>query len=434
MATNDSLSVAIIGGGIGGLATAHYLALGGAKVTVFEASNQLGGLGTYFQYQDGFLEKFYHCMLPSDKHLLSLLDDLQLGQDTYWKDSSFGIMSGGQLYALNTPLELLRFSPLPFVDRLRVGFTGLWGSLRSASGLDDVTCEAWLTGLSGKRAFQRFWKPMLQSKFGDRYSAVPALWFWTRFNREKGAKKERKGYLRGGYKRIADTLAKSLMGRGVDIRTNCPVGSLGLGDSATVQLATGEALQFDRIVYSGPIALLPQLTGEDALGQAVAGLGPMPEMQGVINAVMLLKRGFSSHYWVATTDESIPFQGIVESSTLLERSDTAGHHMIYLMNYVHQSDPLFAHSDEQILAAYIDGLKNLFPDFTDDDVVEARVFRSPHVEPVYRIGYLKTQPPVELVDHKVYLTTSAQVYPQVTSWNGSVGLARDAARRILAAA
>ncbi|MGC1439563.1 MAG: hypothetical protein WA888_03070, partial [Burkholderiaceae bacterium] len=66
--------------------------------------------------------------------------------------------------------------------------------------------------------------------------------------------------------------------------------------------------------------------------------------------------------------------------------------------------------------------------------VEARVFRSPHVEPVYRIGYLKTQPPVELVDHKVYLTTSAQVYPQVTSWNGSVGLARDAARRILAAA
>ncbi len=33
---------------------------------------------------------------------------------------------------------------------------------------------------------------MLQAKFGDRYGDVPALWFWTRFNREKGGKKERR--------------------------------------------------------------------------------------------------------------------------------------------------------------------------------------------------------------------------------------------------
>src|SRR5690606_1878903 len=97
----------------------------------------------------------------------------------------------------NTALDLLRFSPLSFISRLRVGATGLWGRLRSATGLDDITCEAWLTRLSGRSAFENLWKPMLQAKFGDRYRDVPALWFWTRFNREKGGGKEVKGYVPG---------------------------------------------------------------------------------------------------------------------------------------------------------------------------------------------------------------------------------------------
>ena len=32
-------------------------------------------------------------------------------------------------------------------------------------------------------------------------------------------------------------------------------------------------------------------------------------------------------------------------------------------------------------------------------------------------------PPIALVPGRVYLATTAQVYPEVTSWNGSAGLA-----------
>src|SRR5262245_54004270 len=191
--TSDPGRVAVIGGGIAGLSAAHFLAAAGARVTLYEASDQLGGLGTFFDWRGIHLERFYHCMLPSDRHLLALLKDIGLEQRAYWKETGFGFMRNGRLYGLNTPAELLRFDVLPFVDRLRVGVTGLWGSLRSSKGMDDVTCEAWLTGLSGRRAFDSFWKPMMRAKFGDRYHEVPALWFWTRFNREKGGKKERKG-------------------------------------------------------------------------------------------------------------------------------------------------------------------------------------------------------------------------------------------------
>ena len=148
-------NIAVVGGGIGGLVAAYWLAKAGARVTVYEASDQLGGLGTFFQYRNVSLERFYHCMLPSDRHLLGVLRELDLEDHIYWKETSFGFMRDGRLYGLNTPLELLRFSPLSFVDRIRVGLTGVWGSICSSDGLDNVTCVEWLSRLSGRRAERR---------------------------------------------------------------------------------------------------------------------------------------------------------------------------------------------------------------------------------------------------------------------------------------
>lgn len=128
------------------------------------------------------------------------------------------------VYALNSAKDLLRFKPLPFLDRLRAGFTGLRRTPRFRQGLDDVTAEHWLTQLSGRRAFNTFWKPMLMAKFGDRYGDVPALWFWSRFNRGEGRQQgEVKGYIKGGYRRIIDAGEVKLRELGADIRMEEPV-------------------------------------------------------------------------------------------------------------------------------------------------------------------------------------------------------------------
>ncbi|MCC8995760.1 MAG: NAD(P)/FAD-dependent oxidoreductase [Nitrosomonas sp.] len=430
----ENSHVAVIGGGISGLAMAYWLTQSGARVTLYEASNQLGGLGTFFQYRNVSLEKFYHCMLPSDKHLLSLLQETDLLDEIYWKDTSFGFMKKGQLYGLNTPVELLRFSPLSLIDRFRVGFTGLWGSICSSQGLDDVTCVEWLSRLSGKRAFETFWKPMLQAKFGDRYHEVPALWFWTRFNREKGGnKKECKGYIHGGYRRIVDTLANFIQAQGGTIKLETAIEKLDLNEKEqlVVHTSQSETNIFDRIVITTPIAFLEKALTNNKLAERCPKIDNTIDMQGVVNAVIMLRRGFTKHYWVAAIDEDIPFQGIVESTTLLEKSDTGGVHLIYLMNYVHRTEPLFGKSEDEILDGYITGLKKLFPDLQDDDIVDRYLFRAPYVEPLYTTGYQKRKPPTELIAGKLYLATTAQVYPDVTSWNGSIGLARKVFDQIL---
>lgn len=419
--------VAVIGGGISGLVTAYWLAKTGARVTVYEASDQLGGLGTFFQYRNVFLERFYHCMLPSDRHLLGVLRELGLVDQVYWKETSFGFMRDGRLYGLNTPLELLRFSPLSWVDRIRVGLTGLWGSICSPNGLDDVTCVEWLSRLSGRRAFETFWKPMLQAKFGDRYHEVPALWFWTRFNREKGGKRERKGYIRGGYRRIIEALVKSIEAHGGIIRLQSPVEKLDLTENKQLAVCVSQSVPqvFDRVVVTTPISFLRKAMAGGQLASAAQQIDVGIDMQGVVNAVFMLRRGFTKHYWVAAIDEEIPFQGIVESTTLLEKIDTAGVHLVYLMNYVHRTDSRFHQSDAEILEAYMAGLKRLFPDFQDEDVIDRFIFRAPFVEPLYTTGYQQRKPPTVLLPGKLYLATTTQVYPEVTSWNGAIGLARE---------
>jgi protoporphyrinogen oxidase len=366
--------------------------------------------------------------------VLAVLNDLGIEDLTYWKETGFGVMGDGRLYGLNTPTELLRFDLLPLGDRLRVGLTGVWGRLCSADGLDDVTCEAWLTKLSGHRAFETFWKPMMQAKFGDRYQEVPAMWFWTRFNREKGGKKERKGYIRGGYRRIVDCLASSLEARGCIIHLSAPVEVLDLDDEGrpVVRARGRPAETFDRAVLTSPLFSLRSMVAGGKLASVVERADPGIDMQGVLNAVLMLRRSLSPYYWVATIDPGIPFQGVVETTNLLDRQDTGGAHLVYLVKYLHRSEPEYSRDDADVLREDLAGLHKLFPDLRDDDVIDRFVFRAPFVEPLYTLGYGRRKPPHALVPGRVYLSTSTQVYPNVTSWNGATEVSRTVVDRLLA--
>ncbi len=414
---------AVLGGGISGLTCAYRLARAGHRVTLIEGSNQLGGLGTFFEHDGRAFEKFYHCMLPSDGPLLALLDDLGLTGDIYWKPSTFACADQGRVYPLNGALDLLRFAPLSFLSRLRVGFTGLYGRLVSDKGLDDLTTAQWLEKLSGRAAFAKFWRPMLEAKFGDRYHEVPALWFWTRFNREKGESKgEVKGYLRGGYKRITDTLADKLCRLGVDLRLNQAVERIDLDeqDRPLVAGALGVEESFDRMVVTLPWPAFAQSAG-NALKAAAPDIDWSIDFQAVINHVLFLKRPLQTHYWLATPEPEYPFDGIVETSTLTDESERgAGRHVVYLTKYLHRSDARFHQSEREITSTWFAALQKLFPDLRHEDLEAEFLFRAPFVEPVYTTGYLKRRPPETLVPGRVHLATSAQVYPIVTSWNGSV--------------
>ena len=431
--SSESPRVAIIGGGISGLACAHYLATEGVQVSVYESSDRFGGLGTFFEYAGRTVEKFYHVMLPDDHHLLALLGDLNLSEHVHWRHTSLGYLYERRLYPLNRPIDLLRFRPAPLASRVRLGLSALYMSHFSRPGpLDDVSVEDWLIRLSGRTGFECVLRPLLEAKFGDAYRTIPALWYWSRFTREKGTKKEVKGYVPGGYKTITDAIVSSLDRRGARLTLNSPVEHLDIDKNGAPALTVGGVPRsFDKVISTIPLTLLRRSVEGGAIEPWLDRVDPQIDYQGVVNVLVVLRRPITEHYWIAVVRSGAPFDGIVETTSLVDPDGETGHHFVYLMNYVHRSHPLFERESEGIAKEYVEALLDLFPDLSPDDVIDSFVFRAPFVEPVYTPGYGRRVPPAELVPGRVFLATTTQVYPHVTSWNSSSRVARETVDKIL---
>ncbi len=145
----------MIGGGISGLASAFRIADLGHSVTLIEGDAQLGGLGTTFPYRDGRLERFYHCILPNDDALVRLIEEIGLGDELLWRGTGMGFMYQGRVYPLNGPLDLLRFSPLTPIDRVRMGLLAIRARLVGLNPkLDQVGVGEWIKQMVGERAFE----------------------------------------------------------------------------------------------------------------------------------------------------------------------------------------------------------------------------------------------------------------------------------------
>ncbi|RAS63918.1 protoporphyrinogen oxidase [Lentzea atacamensis] len=412
------MQTVVIGGGICGLAVAHRLARAGTPVTLLESTGQLGGLGTFFPWHDRWVERFYHCVMPSDDDLLALLEEVGLRDHVRWERTSMGMIVEGRHYPFNSALDLLKFTALGVVDRVRFGAVSLLlRRLGKGKDLDNLRTEDWLRGLYGDRVWRDLFGPLFGSKFGAAFGDVPALYLWQRLGRERNVAV--RGYPHGGYKTIIDALRASIESHGGIVRTSAPVRVLRNG---SVEL-DGETIEADRIVSTLPLPALRQV--------ADAKLAPLlPQVnlryQGVVNALFVLRQPLSGHYWAPVLRSGTEFDGVVEMSPLTGPVD--GRHFAYVMRYTDRDSPLFQEDERTIAARWTEQLRSLHPGL---DVEEVHVFRAPFVEPVYPVGYLAQRPAIEVTGTPLLLATTAHVYPSVTSWNSSVGLANRVSEIIL---
>ncbi|RMG44013.1 MAG: FAD-dependent oxidoreductase [Candidatus Dadabacteria bacterium] len=422
--------IAIVGGGISGLALAYYLARAEKKVTLYEASSEFGGLGSQFEFNGNYFEKFYHCMLPTDDSLLKLLSELKLEREVYWKESQFGYYHQGQIYPLNTASDLLKFKPLSFLGRLRLGASGIYTTLHSGKNLDRITFREWIIPVCGNETYQKFFRPLLAAKFGGAADGVPALWFWARFNREKGAKKEVKGYIRGGYRRIVAALSQACKARGATLLSDQPVSGVSAADNGALEVIVPEgSFIFDAVVATCPLPLLFDIVRDDKVAGGLEKYRSI-DYAGVINTVIFLKEPLKLGYWTATPEEQLPFQGIVNLSALIDIDDLAGEYPVHLMYYCHRNSEQYRRNTESTRDEFSDAFVRHFLAGQSSKIKESFCFKAPFVEPLFSTGFLEQKPVFELLPGHFYLCTTPQVYPEVASWNSSIQLARELSRVI----
>lgn len=428
---------AIIGGGLLGMTLAYRLAQHGRKVTLFEASDRLGGLASAWRLGDVVWDRHYHVTLLSDTSLRALLSELGLEQEMKWVETRTGFYTNGQLYSMSNTLEFLRFPPLTLPDKLRLGATIFYASrIKDWRRLEKLSVTDWLRRWSGSHTFEKIWLPLLRAKLGDNYRKTSAAFIWATIARlyaarRTGLKKEMFGYVPGGYARILDCFSQALAAQGVRVQLKHEIKTVApLKREVSVEFTNGHTETFDQVLLTvpGPVAarVCTGLTKKEEDG--LRGI----QYQGIICASLLLKKPLAKFYVTNITDAEVPFTAVIEMSALVDRAQFGGHALIYLPKYVDPDDPAFALSDEELQESFLSALARMYPDFRRDDLLCFRVSRVRHVFPIPTLNYSAGLPPVSTSLPGVHILNSAHIVNATLNVNETVQLAEKAARQLLA--
>src|SRR5437588_4394608 len=197
----------VLGGGALVLTAALRLAQRGEDVVLFEREGTPGGLAAGFTCGPSYLEKFYHHLFRSDTEAIALITELGLGHQLVWPRPTTATLRNGHVYPLDSATNVLGFSAVPFVDRLRLGAAIAYLKAEpNYHRLEHVTADAWIKRYMGPRVHEALWKPLLESKFGDRYRDIVMSWFWARIHFRSPSL----GYVRGGFQQLYDRLVEEI--------------------------------------------------------------------------------------------------------------------------------------------------------------------------------------------------------------------------------
>ena len=429
--------IAVIGAGFTGLAAAYDLARAGCKVTIFERDAEIGGLAGVFKLSTGdFLERFYHHWFSSDVAVLDWLRELGLDEDLISAPTNTGLYFANSIFRLSSPLDLLRFTPLPFIDRIRTGLMALAARrIDDWRPLEEISAKEWILKVAGKKSYEVIWAPLLSGKFGRYADDVSAVWFWNKLklrgsSRGRGGE-ERLWYVRGGFHTALERIKESLQRLGIEIRLSTPVTEITTheGRVGGVCLNDGAREAFEDVLITVPAPLLAPLCPwlSESQQRQLAEI----KFLGNICLVLELSRSLSSTYWLNVADPNFPFVGVIEHTNFDSPERYSGRHIAFLSKYLPVDEALFSYSQEQLVQFTIPHLQRMFPEFQPDWIVQAHLWRERYSQPLVTKHYSKLIPSEQMGLPGAWLCTMAQIYPEDRGTNYAVAAGRRIATRML---
>jgi len=429
------MRVAIIGGGLTGMAAADVLAKNGVECTIFERDAALGGLAGSFDVGGARLEKFYHHLFTSDTAISGLIEELGLGNRLEWKPSVTSLYTNGRIFRLSTPMDVLRFTPLGLFDRIRLGMLAIWPRfIRDWKPLEEITVRDWLIRTAGRRVYDVVWGPLMRAKFGSYADQVAAVWFWNKLKLRGGSRSkqqsEQLGYVAGGFWQVVERLEERLRERGVEIRLSAPVEQIPIEEGRALGVVVrGKLLPFDRVLVT-------------AAPETFAGIAPgLPEeyaqrltsIEYLANTclVMDLDRSIGHTYWLNIGDTDVPFVALIEHTNFRPRSDYGGKHLVYLSRYMAAEDPYYSMTPQELFAAYLPHLQKIVPGFSADWVKALYAWSERYTQPVISRRYSDLRPALRTPVTDLWLSCMASIYPEDRGMNYAVAYGQRVAREML---
>jgi len=397
------MKIAIVGGGITGLTAGWRLSGKNYQVFIFEKDKKLGGLASGFKKENWHwsLENFFHHLFTSDDAAKNLISELNLSSRLFYLRPKTSIFYKGKISQFDSPLNLLTFSHLNFLEKIRSGLVTThlkisndWQSLEKISAWD------WLVSAFGQQAFQILWQPLLEGKFGSYAREISAAWFWARIKKRS----TKLGYLKGGLQILTETLAKKIKENGGKIFLNYEVRNL------------KELKDFDKIIITTPAEkFFPQ---------------KFPPMLGAINLVLVLKEQFLTDgtYWLNINESSFPFVAVVEHTNFVNPKHYGGQHILYVGSYYLQNHRYFKMTAKQIFEEFLPYLKKINPNYNFQfSIFNFQLSVSKYAQPIVPTNYSKLLSKIKKsLPRNIYLANMQTVYP----WDRGVNYAIEQAEKI----
>jgi len=429
--------IVVLGAGLSGLSAARDLLNNGYRVTIIEATPQLGGLASSFQLKGFQVERFYHFLCRSDHDLITFVKELGLEERLHWRQNHTAFFHNGRQYSFGTPFDLLRFQAVPWDQRFRFGLHILQSRLRSQwRWLDQIPAKPWLIENIGEQAYYVIWHPLLKIKFGQFHEKISSAWVWHRIWRVAQSRKwiwqrESFGYLEHGSSTLISRLANLINAHSTSrIITNTPAQSIQTEGDRVVSVLTQQGkIECDAVIST---IALPELT-KILPADRMSCMPNISQVQyiGVVCAILSLKHSFSRNFWMNINDPSISFNGIIEQSNLNHSLKSANMNLIYIPFYMPTDSARFSTNGDQILAEYLPMLKRINPSFEEGWIEDFAVFKTPHAQAICSTGFKEIIPEIRTPVSGLYLTDSAQFYPEDRTISAAVRQGRRAASLVM---
>ena len=423
-------NIAVIGGGILGMAAALRLAEQGHKVSLFEANKSLGGLAAPWQIDNITWDKYYHVVLLSDSYTRKLLSEIGLNKKVNWVETKTGFYSDGKLHSMSNLIEFFKFPPIGLIDKFRLGLTIFVASrIKNHQKLEKILVEDWLRKWSGKNTFDKIWLPLLNAKLGESYKETAASFIWATIQRmyaarRTGLKKEMFGYVEGGYATVLSEFEKVLKEKGIEIFKDHRIEKIEkTEDSFQLSFENRATYNFDKVISTLP---------SKATAMACPQLQPAEKEKlekvqylGVVCTSILLRKPISEYYVTNITDKDNPFTGIIEMGALVDKKNFDGNSLIYLPKYVKASDPFFKKPDSEVEQVFLDALFRMYPSLNRDDLVAVKTARTANVFPLPTLGYSQSLTPMKSSVEGLYIINSSYITNSTLNVNDTVKLAEE---------
>ena len=439
---NKKPTVAVVGGGLAGLAAGCALADIGLAVTLFERRAYLGGRASSYEHPGTgeIVDNCQHVLLGCCTNLVQFYGRLQVQDRIRWFDDLIFLEPGGRSSVigpstlpapLHTAPSFLKASCLSFQDKVSIA-AAMAALVPSAPRDEGESFLSWLRRhAQTENSIERFWKTILVSALNEDLdrTSVPYAAQVVRESFLKSAGAGRIGIPTVPLSDLYGVAGDYIRARDGNICFRSSVECFRAEPSEVKLLVSGKEEHFDYAVFAVPFDVLSRILPQTSVAQPLRESLARFETSPITGIHLWFDRQVTDLPHAVLLDRTI--QWMFHKSKLLGRDGTGNSQGgSYIELVVSSSKALVEKSKQEIVELAMRELREFFPAVGNAKLLKSTVIKEVHATYSPKPGVDHFRPQSETVWPRVFLAGDWTATGWPATMEGAVRSGYIAAERV----